>query len=133
MFGDPRALCIGLVGRLIVLGSVCGRLAVAAVIIGLELNAQDLILLSIAMIMVSFNPLGRFGWREATLAFLAPYIAPEALNLLNEGDENKLALIESVGEASALVMFGVLALLWTAPRLLRKRPQVDPVTTSSSE
>ena len=133
MFGDPRALCIGLIGRFIVLGSVCGRLAVAGVIIGLELDVQDVILLSIAMILVSFNPLGRFGWREATLAFLAPYIAPDALNMLNDGDQNKLALIESAGEASALVIFGVLALLWTAPRLLRKRPQVDQVTTSSSE
>lgn len=133
MFGDPRALFIGMVGRSLVLGSVCGRLAVAGMIIGLELDAQDIILLSIAMIMVSFNPLGRFGWREATLAFLAPYIAPEALTLLNEGDENKLALIESAGEAIALVLFGVLALLWTAPRLLRKRPTIDQATTSSTE
>ena len=133
MFGDPRALCVGLIGRFVVLASVCGRLAVAGVIIGLELSVQDIILLSVAMILVSFNPLGRFGWREATLAFLAPYIAPEALNLLNEGDENKLALIESAGEASALIIFGVIALLWAAPRLLRKRPATNTATTSSNE
>lgn len=133
MFGDPRALFMGLVGRALVLSSVCGRLAVAGVIVGLDLTVQDVILLSIAMILVSFNPLGRFGWREATLAFLAPYIAPEALNMLNDGDENKLALIESAGEGIALIMFGVLTLLWTAPRLLRKRPTAVEASTTSHE
>lgn len=132
MFGDPTALVAGLVGRVLVLASVCGRLAVAGAIIGLDLSARDVILLSIMMILVSFNPLGRFGWREATLAFVAPYIAAQALGGYDvEGASEKLALIESAGEALAIIPFGILALAWTLPRLLRSSSSSEKPTTNS--
>ena len=122
MLGDPQALFAGLFGRLLVLASNTVRMGLAAEILGIELGVGNLVILSVAALMLSFNPLGRVGWREWTLMMLTPYLAGRAF----EGDDveglaAQLALVESAGEFLAIVPFGILTAAWTVPRLLKGR------------
>ncbi|MCH2145014.1 MAG: lysylphosphatidylglycerol synthase domain-containing protein [Phycisphaerales bacterium] len=132
MFGDPRALIAGLAGRLMVLASGCLRMAIAAEILGIPLGVSEVILLSVAALMLSFNPLGRFGWREATVTMVTAQFAASSL-----GGENvqeiaaQLALIESAGEALVVVPLGIVTSIWATRRIARSRSKVN--STSSPE
>lgn len=135
MIGDPRALATGLLGRLLVLASNCARMGTAVVILNLNLGARDVILLSVVGLLASFNPLGRVGWREWTLALLTPYLAAEAFSGGDpeaiEAVSNQLILIESAGEALAIIPFGILTLIWALRRLLRSSPSANGDATKS--
>jgi hypothetical protein len=130
MFGDHRALVAGLLGRLLVLSSGCLRMGIAAEILGIPLGSSEVIMLSVAALMLSFNPLGRFGWREATVAMVT---AQFAAGSLGGEDVNaiaaQLALIESAGEALVVVPLGIVTSIWAVRRMLRN-PE-DLTTTSS--
>ncbi len=129
MIGDPRALATGLFGRLLVLASNCARMGTAAVILNLSLGPRDVILLSVVGLLASFNPLGRVGWREWTLALLTPYLAAESLK--TGGSEtidavaSQLVLIESAGEAIAILPLGLVTLIWGVRRLLKSSPSTN--------
>lgn len=130
MFGDPRALVAALVGRLLVLANGAVRLGVAAVILDIALGPAEVILLSVAALMLSFNPLGRFGWREATVAFVTAQFASGAF----EGQDvdavaAQLALVESAGEALVIIPLGIVTGLWSGARLLRSRGETSVTTT----
>ncbi len=130
MFGDPRALVAGIVGRLLVLGNGCLRMAIAAEILGIPLGINEVILLSVAALMLSFNPLGRFGWREAAVAFITAKFASDSLGGQDPlGVATQLALVESAGEALIVVPLGIATSIWAFVRLLRNRPE-DAVTNS---
>lgn len=130
MFGDPRALVSGIVGRLLVLGNGCLRMAIAAQILGITLGTNEVILLSVAALMMGFNPLGRFGWREATVAFVTAKFASDSLGGQDPlGVASQLALVESAGEALIVIPIGIATSIWAFVRLLRNRP-VDEVTNS---
>ena len=122
MLGDPQALFAGLVGRLLVLASNTVRMGFAAEILGIDLGVQNLVILSVAALMLSFNPLGRVGWREWTLMMLTPYLAGSAFEGDSvEGLAAQLALVESAGEFLAIIPFGILTGAWALPRLLKGR------------
>ena len=122
MLGDPQALFAGLFGRLLVLASNTARMGFAAEILGIELGIQNLVILSVAALMLSFNPLGRVGWREWTLMMITPYLAGSAFEGDSvEGLAAQLALVESAGEFLAIIPFGILTGAWALPRLLRGR------------
>ena len=124
MLGDPKALFVGLFGRLLVLASNTVRMGFAAEILGIELGIQNLVILSVAALMLSFNPLGRVGWREWTLMMITPYLAGSAFEGTTvdvEGLAAQLALVESAGEFLAIVPFGILTAAWALPRLLNGR------------
>ena len=133
MFGDPRALVSGLVGRLLVLANGCIRMSLAAKILGITLGTNEIILLSVAALMVSFNPLGRFGWREAAVAFITAKFAADALGGQDVASvAAQLALVESAGEALIVVPLGIATSIWAFVRLSRSRSRRD-VTSSSEE
>ena len=129
MIGDPRALAIGLLGRLLVLASNCARMGIAVAILNLNLGMRDVILLSVVGLLASFNPLGRVGWREWTLALLTPYLAAESLAGGNpeavDAISSQLVLIESAGEVIAILPLGLFTLIWGIRRLLRSSPAAD--------
>ena len=135
MIGDPRALAIGLFGRLLVLASNCARMGTAVVILELNLGIRDVILLSVVGLLASFNPLGRVGWREWTLALLTPYLAAESLkggaSETIDAISSQLVLIESAGEAIAILPLGLITLTWAVRRLLRSSPATNGDATQS--
>ena len=135
MIGDPRALATGLLGRLLVLSSNCARMGTAAVILNLSLGTRDVILLSVVGLLASFNPLGRVGWREWTLALLTPYLAAKSLGGGDteaiEAVASQLVLIESAGEAIAIIPLGLFTLIWAMRRLLKSSPTMSDESTET--
>ncbi len=61
------------------LGMWAIRLGIAASILGIDLPTGDVLLLAITALVVSLNPLGRLGWREAAVAILAARLAAPGL------------------------------------------------------
>lgn len=130
MFGDPRALVAGMVGRLLVLANGCIRMGIAAQILGIGLGSNEVILLSVAALIISFNPLGRFGWREAAVAFITAKFASDSLGGQDvSAIATQLALVESAGEALVVVPLGIATSIWAFVRLMKNRRDGD-VTNS---
>ena len=99
-----------------------GRMWAAASLIGLALGPTQAILLATVAILVSLNPLGRFGYREAAVAWLASTLATGELDPTGiEAAFFQLAIIESVGEAIVLIPLGSIGSAWCLKRLLGAR------------
>ena len=100
--------------RTIDLAAFAGRMALAAAILEIHLEAQHTVLLALVAMTASLIPFGRVGFREFCVA-----VAAERLGMLAgdvEANMNQLALIESAGEVMVFVPLGLLWLGW-----LRKR------------
>jgi len=122
MFGDPQALTAGLVGRLFVLASICVRMSLAAQILELDIETDLVIMISITALLSSFIPLGRFGWREATVTLVTARFAAESLGDVDvTATAAQLALVESAGEALVVVPLGTLTAIWAFRRMLATR------------
>ena len=133
MLGDPQALVAGLVGRFLVLASNTARMGFAASILDIDLGLRNVVILSVAALMLSFNPLGRVGWREWTLMMLTPYLAAGAFEGESiEAMAAQLALVESAGEFLAIIPFGILAGAWSVPRLIRGRRNQTKISSTSA-
>lgn len=92
----------------------------AARILDLPLDEQQILLMALAGYIVSYNPLGRLGFREATMAFVASRLAGETG--LDVGVAfAQLALVESAGEALASIPLGSIGGSWCGLRILRAR------------
>ena len=127
MFGDPQALTAGLVGRLFVLASICVRMSLAAQILELDIETDLVVMISITALLSSFIPLGRFGWREATVALVTARFAADSLGDVDvTATAAQLALVESAGEALVVVPLGTLTAIWAARRLLAKKKAGKP-------
>lgn len=99
-----------------------GRMWAAASLIGLSLEPTQAILLATVAILVSLNPLGRFGYREAAVAWLASTLATGELDPSGiEAAFFQLAIIESIGEAIVLIPLGSIGSVWCLKRLLGAR------------
>jgi hypothetical protein len=118
MLADNRALWGAISLRLIDVMAYTGRMACAVAILQLPFTFREILLLSIAAIVVSLFPLGRVGYREAGVAFVAGLFGMA-------GDpgahSSQLALIDSAGEALVSIPLGALALLWYRARWIRAR------------
>ncbi|UCD76523.1 MAG: hypothetical protein JSV91_06280 [Phycisphaerales bacterium] len=114
-----RPVCLwGAIGlRLIDISAYVGRMACAAAILDLSLPFADIMLLGFAALALSLNPLGRIGFREAAVAFVASrLVAPELGGAHLEASMAQLALVESAGEAMLFIPIGAIALLWYRKR-----------------
>ena len=89
-------------------------------ILELPLDAQQILLVALAGYIMNYNPLGRFGFREATMAFVASRLAGET-GLDVSAAFAQLALIESAGEALASIPLGSIGGSWCGLRILRAR------------
>jgi hypothetical protein len=110
---DPRALGGGVFFRSIDVAMWSLRMWAAAQIVGVSLNPAQAALLASVAILGAGNPLGRIGWREALVAFIAPAVlagsgSAEEIETLTA----QLALLESAGEAALTIPLGVLGTLW---------------------
>lgn len=119
---DPRALYGGVAFRTVDLAMWALRMWAAAKIVGVSLGPAQAALLASVAILGAGNPLGRIGWREAMVAFVAPYIlasgAPaEEMAALTA----QLALLESAGEAFLTIPFGIAGAAWCLVRIRRVR------------
>ena len=118
---NPAALWGSIVLHILDLFFATGRVLLAIQILGLPLNLAQTFLVSMASFAASLNPLGRLGFREATVAFTAG-----ALSIGGLADmENKfqtLAVIESAGEALVAIPVGMLALypIWKRFKLSKQ-------------
>jgi hypothetical protein len=110
MLREPSALWGAIALRLVDIGAYAGRMACAAAILDLNMTASQVLLLAIAAMAVSLNPLGRVGYREAGVAFFAGLLAMSGEQF--EAAQVQLALIESAGEAMVSIPLGALSLLW---------------------
>lgn len=101
--------------------SLCAARAwCAGRILDLPLDTQQILLVALAGYIVNYNPLGRFGFREATMAFVASRLAGET-GLDVGAAFAQLALVESAGEALASIPLGTVGGSWCGLRILRAR------------
>jgi hypothetical protein len=122
MLRDPLSLwgAIGL--RLIDIAAFSGRMACATAILGLSLSPGDVVLLAVMVIVVTMNPLGRFGFREWAVAWFATRFAAGRMTGAEiEGTFAQLALVESAGEAIVSIPLGALCLIWYWRQWRRRR------------
>jgi hypothetical protein len=131
MLRQPSALWGAIILRLVDVAAYAGRMGCAAAILGLNLSVTQVILLAIAAIAVSLNPLGRVGYREVGVAFFASYLGMSGETF--DAARNQLALIESAGEAVVAIPLGALSLLWYRHQWMhaRRTPPVELSTTSA--
>lgn len=112
--------------RLLDIGAFVLRMWLAARILGLSLPKVDVIILALTAQFVSLSPLGRLGFREAAVAFVASRLESGLAAGAVESVCAQLALVESGGEAVVLVMLGVLAAPWYFWAMRRAGPAPRP-------
>lgn len=111
---DQVVLWGSLALRIVDLGFWALRMLVALRILGLELTPAQGVMLAMANLAVTLNPLGRVGFREATTAFIASRLLAGDGDLLKEAGE--LALVESAGEFLVAAPAGLIAAIVMARR-----------------
>lgn len=116
---DPLVLWGSISLRILDLGFWAARMLIAVRIIGLELTTGQSVMLAMANLAVTLNPLGRVGFREAAVTLVASRLLAGQGDLLRESGE--LALVESAGEFMVALPAGLVATLmlwrrWSASR-----------------
>ena len=120
MLANRPMLSLSIMLRLLDLAAWAGRFYFATHIIDTGLSGSDVVLLAVVAVLVSLNPLGRIGYREAAVRWIAPFLAGGALS----GGEveqrfSQLVLIESGSEAIVVIPFGIIAAVWWVIRFRR--------------
>lgn len=120
VLSSPRALAESLAFRTVDLAMWALRMWAAARIIGVELGPAQAALLAAVAILGAGNPLGRIGWREALVAFVAPLVigggaSTDELDSLT----SQMALLESAGEAAITIPLGAVGAIWCLRALKR--------------
>ncbi len=121
---DPLALWGSLLLRILDLGFWAARMLVAVRILGLELTPAQSVMLAMANLAVTLNPLGRVGFREAAVTLVASRLLAGQGDLLKESGE--LALVESAGEFLVMAPAGAVAAFMLAGRWRRSRRTTAP-------
>ena len=124
VLSSPRALAESLAFRTVDLSMWSLRMWAAAKIVGVTLGPAQAALLAAVAILGAGNPLGRIGWREALVAFVAPLViggvaSPDELDALT----SQMAVLDSAGEAVLTIPLGALGALWCL-RALKRVPSV---------
>jgi hypothetical protein len=131
MLCDRKTLTLSLLLRCIDLGAWAGRIWFATHIVDTGLSGGDVLLLAVAAVLVSLNPLGRLGYREAAVRWLAPVLAAGAFTGEEIGTRfAQLALIESGSEAMVVLPFGLISAFWWMSRVRRGHVGEDPPNES---
>lgn len=114
--------------RLLDIACFVARMWFAARILALEISSTDLLLLGLAAQFVSLSPIGRLGFREAAVAFLATRLESGLDSTGIDATFTQLALIESAGEAAVLLPAGLIALPWYLRSMRRAKRRRAPGT-----
>lgn len=104
---DPVVLWGSMVLRVADLAFWAMRMLVAVEILGLELTPGQTVMLAMANLAVTLNPLGRVGFREAAVTLVASRLLSGQGDLLQKSGE--LALVESAGEFLVALPAGLIA------------------------
>ena len=124
MLADRRALSGALGLRLIDLLAWTGRIWLATHLVDTGLSGGDVLLLAVAAVLVNLNPLGRTGYREIAVAWLASLLADgapagEDATAALDAQFAQLALIESGAEILVVIPLGVLTTIWWIIKMRR--------------
>lgn len=122
MLTHRRWMSAGLALRAADLAMWVARVAIAARILGLELGTGDLLIIAVAALVVAMNPLGRIGFREAAVSILAGYLAEPTGGDSLDATFKQLAILDSVGEAAAVIPCGLVAAAWWYRRVRKAGP-----------
>lgn len=126
MLRRPSSLFGALGLRLVDIAAFVGRMACAAAILDLALTASDVLLLGFAALAMSLSPLGRTGFREAAVAFVAARLAgANAGHDQVQANMALLAIVESAGEAIVFVPGGAIAMFWYRKRWKTRNAAVE--------
>lgn len=110
------AAAVGL--RLVDITAWVIRVAAAASILGIELTARDTVILATASLAMAMNPIGRVGFREATVAFVAARLSgAESLDVPTLFLQ--LAVLESAAEAAVAIPAGLVGTACCLRRWMR--------------
>ncbi|MHC4217642.1 MAG: hypothetical protein ACYSU7_04215 [Planctomycetota bacterium] len=120
MVTDHWSLWGAIALRAVDLGAYAARMAVAAAILGIDLGAGQIVVLSLVALAASLIPFGRVGFREFCVAATGQQLAMFA----SDGGQsmNQLALVESAGEALVYIPLGVILLGWCRRQWRVSRP-----------
>jgi hypothetical protein len=106
--------------RLFDIGAFIGRMWFAASILELDLSHTEITMLGLTAIAASLNPVGRTGFREVAVAFIASrFFAADTSGMDLDSELTRLALIESFGEALVAIPLGIVGLIWYRMRWVR--------------
>jgi hypothetical protein len=120
VLSSPRALAESLAFRTVDLSMWSLRMWAAARIVGVSLGPAQAALLAAVAIMGAGNPLGRIGWREALVAFVAPLVIGGGASTSElDALTSQMALLESAGEAVLTIPLGILGAAWCLRALKR--------------
>ena len=98
------AAAVGL--RLVDITAWIIRMTAAASILGIDLSARDAVVLGTASLVMAMNPIGRVGFREAAVAFVAARLS-RADSLDVPTLFLQLAVLESAAEAAVAIPAGL--------------------------
>lgn len=132
MFASPVSWWCTSALRIADIAAFTGRMAFAATILGLSLRTTDIILLALVAQLVSFSPLGRLGFREAAVAFIAARLEGGARSTDVDAIFAQLALVESAGEAAVVIPAGIIAMPWYWWSMRRGRRARQPSTSTTT-
>jgi len=121
---DPVVLWGSMALRIADLGFWAARMLVAVEILGLGLTPGQAVMLAMANLAVTLNPIGRIGYREAAVTLVASRLLAGEGDLLRQSGE--LALVESAGEFLVALPAGLLAALMLAKRWRASRRTTTP-------
>jgi len=127
MLADRTALWGAIALRVVDVGAFAGRMACAVAILDLPMSGSQVLLLAMAAIAVSLNPLGRVGYREVGVAFFASFLGMSGPDF--DAARSQLALIESAGEALVNIPLGALSLLWYRSRWMAAKRGAESTPT----
>jgi len=129
IFADGRAFGGGVAMRTVDAIAWSIRMACAVAVLGLPLTIAESAILGLVAVAASMNPLGRFGFREATVAWLAGFLFAGRMEPGElEQAFARLAIVESAAEGAITVPLGAIALPWFLARM-RKAPRRDESPT----
>ena len=130
IIASPSAL-LGTVGlRVLDLAAYAMRLGIGAHLLGLSLDASDVVILAVVALASDLSPVGRVGIREFAVALAAQHLGMDESAVA--GDMERLALVDSAAEAIAFGIVGAPALIWLFWRHGRQAP-TTPTAPSTPE
>jgi len=133
VLSDRRILATAVGLRLIEIAAIGARMWCGCQILGLELSPRDVMLLAYTDLFFSVNPIGRVGYREAAIAFVATLLTSHSITGAGlNASMTMLGLIVSAGELMIVLPTGLLALLWLWKRWTNAPRRRIAVLTSST-
>ena len=135
MLGEVRSFGLAVALRVVDIVAFTARMTCVAAILNSPLTVGQAAMLGLAAFALTMNPIGRFGFREAGVAWLASNVFKGTLSEQDLGQAfAQLALVDSAAEAAVTIPLGALAALWCWRRTQRgDQARASSVTTSGAE